>query len=317
MAILKKAPDKDFTILNLADTQISLENFETKNKDFNLMCATVRKLIETVKPDLITNTGDLSLSGSIPVYEFYAEFMDSLEIPWAFVWGNHDSQGGPNETKRAANVFKGHKFCLFEEGDETLGSGNYVIEIQENDIPVEALIMMDSHDRVPYADNSTWAKLLPEQLDWYGDIIKDLKARGCKDSTIFTHIPPYGYFEAYNAATNKDHLDLWESYGSSVWNEGYKDSFGVKWEGICCYPEDDGVLDEVVRLGHTKNIVVGHDHVNNFSIKYRGVRLTYSLKTGSGCYWNEELSGGTVMKVNKSGVCDLYHVYTNPKKLCE
>ena len=42
-------------------------------------------------------------------------------------------------------------------------------------------------------------------------------------------------------------------------------------------------------------------------IQYRGVKLIYGLKTGLGCYYNERLNGGTVLKVTKDGVTDVWH----------
>lgn len=314
MAILKKAPGKDFVVLNLTDPQISTEDLESKNNAYSVMCGTVRELVEQVKPDLITITGDLTYGGSISVYEFYADFMDSIGINWAFVWGNHDNQAGIEATHAANAVFAAHPLCLFEAGDEKLGNGNYIIEIHENDKPVEALFMMDSHDRIPYGEGTAWAKLIPEQIEWYRERVAELSSRGCHDSTIFTHIPIYAYRDAYKAAVrdiSQKHT-VWESYGKSVWNDEYRDSFGINWEGICSFEEDEGMMDAMTELYHTKNFIVGHDHINNSSINYRGIRLTYSLKTGPGCYWDRRMNGGTVIRISENGVSDLYHVYIDP-----
>ena len=55
--------------------------------------------------------------------------------------------------------------------------------------------------------------------------------------------------------------------------------------------------------------------MNNFSINYRGVRLTYALKTGPGAYWEPEMNGGTVIKIGSRGLCDMYHEYVVPERL--
>ena len=314
MKILNKPLDRDFVILNLTDTQLSSTDFiPGVNTVKQIMTGTTKELISRIQPDLITHTGDLSYGEDVSVYEFYAKFMDSFNIPWAFVWGNHDNQAGAEAIRKCGEVFRDHPLCLFEPGDPALGSGNYVIGIAEEEKPVEAIIMMDSHDRAPCGDGDSWAKLTPEQMSWYADIIADLRSRGYAESTIMTHIPIYAYRDAYAAAAKDPErkVGMWESYGTSAWNHGYEDSFGVKFEGICSFEENDGVLEEILRLGHTKNVVVGHDHINNFSIGYKGIRLSYGLKTGCGCYWNEQLNGGTVIKVNSDGVCDMYHEYVD------
>ena len=41
----------------------------------------------------------------------------------------------------------------------------------------------------------------------------------------------------------------------------------------------DGVFEIVRELGSTKHVIVGHDHVNNWSIRYRDV-LLYRLSNG-------------------------------------
>ena len=61
-------------------------------------------------------------------------------------------------------------------------------------------------------------------------------------------------------------------------------------------------------LGSTENVVVGHDHVNNYSVLYKGIRLTYALKTGDRCYADADLNGGTLLTVTKDGVTT-EHVY--------
>ena len=99
--------------------------------------------------------------------------------------------------------------------------------------------------------------------------------------------------------------------GSECWNEGYKDSIGVKYEEIGSYPADDGMLEHFKKLGIIKHIVAGHEHVNNFMINYDGIKLIYSLKLGAGCYWNPILNGGTVLSVNENGVYDVRHEYVD------
>ena len=90
-----------------------------------------------------------------------------------------------------------------------------------------------------------------------------------------------------------------------------KDSFGVRREYISSYEADEGAFDAIKELGSTKHIIAGHDHVNSFVIRYEGVRFIQGLKTGAGCYWNQELNGGTVLTVTKDGITDVRHEYVD------
>ena len=87
--------------------------------------------------------------------------------------------------------------------------------------------------------------------------------------------------------------------------------FGGKSEGVCCAPANNGFFDLMLRLNSTKNVICGHDHVNSYSIPYKGIRLTYALKTGEACYWEPEKSGGTTLTIGADGVATVAHHYVD------
>jgi len=321
MFTLQKKKNKDFLVLNLSDPQMGDSEWDVNHRNYKILTETVKTLVDRVHPDLITISGDLSWAGNKVAYEALASFLDTFRIPWAPVWGNHDNQDGPDFINSVVDGYLKHPYCLYEKGDPAIGNGNYVIKIEEEGKPVEAIIMMDSHDRDPWTDETgketwAWAKLIPEQLDWYRDQIAALSAEGYTDTTMIMHIPIYAYWDAWNAAIRPDvefeKITIAESHTGDCWNEGYKDSFGVRNEEICSYPADEGAFAVIRELGSTHHIISGHDHVNNFVIPYEGVKFIYSMKAGAGCYWKPTLSGGTVLKITDKGVADVWHEYVDP-----
>ena len=44
----------------------------------------------------------------------------------------------------------------------------------------------------------------------------------------------------------------------------------------------------------TTSIIYGHNHRNNYSVKYRDVTLSFGTKTGKTSYHDEDLIGGNV-----------------------
>ena len=320
MKILRKNPSRDFTVLNLTDTQLSNEEWAEGHICRRILEHTVKELINRTSPDLITISGDLSWAGNDHAYDMLASFLDGFNIPWAPVWGNHDNQGGAEYIEKLADRYMTHPYCMYEKGDSTLGNGNYVILIKENDAPAKAIIMIDSHDREPYlnSDGNTsevWARLLPHQITWLSDQLSYLRSIGCSDATLILHIPIYAYRKASNAAYRQDiirkdvTIDL--SNGNECWNEGYEGSTGVEYEAISSYPEEDGVFDVLKKSKIVRHVLAGHDHVNNWMISYEGIKMIYGLKTGAGCYWNKLLNGGTVFKINSNGVYNVYHEYVD------
>ena len=323
MIILKKSTKRDFVILNLSDPQLSDSEWRCTKREGRLLRYTVSALIEKTSPDLITVSGDLAFAGNYVSYAKLTKLLDSYKIPWAPVFGNHDIQGGKEAVSKAADILCGGKYCLFERGDPSLGCGNYVIGIEQNGRLIHGVIMMDSHDRREYTNEkgekrAEWADLIPEQFPWYREQISRLKESGAAESSIILHIPLYNYREAAAAAfrpgLDTKSVSPFNGCQEGCWNEGYEDSFGVMYESISSYPTDNGFFDEIKRCDHTKTVLCGHDHVNTFSINYRGVRLMFGLKTGSGCYWDRRINGGTVLKIGDNGHMTAEHVFIIPCK---
>lgn len=310
MFTLKKTHGRDFVVLNLTDTHLTDEEWATGHKNRLILERTVDELVRKGSPELITVSGDISFAdhpNAERAYEKFASLLESYRIPWAFVWGNHDNQAGAEVAGRHADIMLSHEHCLFEKGDPALGMGNYVIGVEEEGRLVYALYMMDSHDRFDFTDSDGsvkkgWGHLLPSQLDW---LRGESERLGGVRSALIMHIPFYTYRDAFEAAWNHDFdpmkVSPAESLDPKYWNEGYKDSRGVKYEGVGSYPVDLGEFDAVNGIGSVEITLVGHEHINDYEISYRGMRLAYSLKTGAGCYWNQALNGGTLLRITDDG----------------
>ncbi|MBQ7248043.1 MAG: metallophosphoesterase [Lachnospiraceae bacterium] len=317
MIRLSMETDRDIRILNLTDPQLTAGEWEKGNRTGDAFRYTVGTLIERVRPDLITVSGDLSYAGDYVSYRNYADYFDDLGIPWTCCFGNHDNQGGDEPVRRVLDEFMKRKTFVFEKCDPALGNSNFVILIEKNGKAAEGIILMDTHDRIPYkADmcgkNEAWAGLTPEQLAWYRDRIAELKEAGCRDSTLIIHTPIYAYIEAAGAAFVNPVPEKGEpDYGFAGWNPGYEDSFGFYHEIISAYPEDEGAFELIHRLGSTGNVISGHDHMNNWAVRYRGVRLIFGTKTGIGSYGESAINGGTVLTVDENGVKDVRHEYVD------
>ena len=323
MTILQKQKDRKFTILNFSDPQLSNAEWDESHSEGALLRETVTALISQVKPDLITVSGDLAWAGEYESYANLADLLDSFGIPWAPVFGNHDNQKGPEAVAKAAEILKARKTCLLEPGDPAMGCGNYVIGIEEDGKLIHGLILMDSHDRKPWVDpegntHNAWADLEPNQFPWYREQVDMLKGRGARESSLLMHIPLYNYRPAVEAALRADidrsAVSPFNGEQGDCWNPCFENSFGVLYEGISSFPADNGFFDEILAADHTKTVLCGHDHVNTIGVYWRDVLLAFTLKTGSGCYWNPKINGGTVMTVDSDGKMEIEHRFYQPVK---
>lgn len=84
---------------------------------------------------------------------------------------------------------------------------------------------------------------------------------------LFFHIPLQEYKEAN---------DLYESGSDQV--KYYFGEIGETMiDKICCSKYPSKLFDRAVALQSTKAMFCGHDHYNNISLEYQGIRLTYGM----------------------------------------
>ena len=245
----------------------------------------IRVMAERYQPDLITLSGDMFSTDSV-IWSANAltELLDSLQIPWAPIFGNHDD-GGNCDLNYLADVMMKSKYCLFQKGDPAMGVGNYVVNVCQGEEVVHSLILMDTHG------DGLWEN----QIQWYKWAASGVNA----PSTVIMHIPTVQYEMAYDLAWDEE---------NGCWKEGY-DAFGSLKESICAEPsEDNGFFDAVKEVGLTKNILCGHDHTNSFSIVYEGVRLTYSMRFGIYGRYSAENMGATLLTIDSEGNVQIEHV---------
>lgn len=53
---------------------------------------------------------------------------------------------------------------------------------------------------------------------------------------------------------------------------------------------------DVLKTDSTKYVFAAHAHLNNFSVDYKGIQFTYTMKTDDRCV-SSQINGGTVLAV--------------------
>ena len=314
---LEKTPGRDFVILNLSDPQMHRRDWAEGMLGITTLRYTMDELLKRVTPDLITITGDISYAGQLDSYENFVKFIESYGIRWAPIWGNHDNEYTYQVLDAAADILLSGSHCIFEKNDINYGLGNYVIRIEENGVPVEGMLMLDSHcgNERKMPDGSIdycWAYLYQTQLDWIKEQSGALAADGCKEQMMMVHIPLFGFRQAFDEAFSgicpPEKVPVEESHDPKYWKPGYEGCFGVMHGGgVSSFPEERGQLGFIRSLGEIKYIFCGHDHDNNFVVPYQGMTLCYCTKTSTGCAGKGCPNGGTVITIGENGIKNIRH----------
>ena len=276
----------DFKILHLTDIHIG-GSLYSYNKDLKALKACYAE-IEHTHPDLVVVTGDmcfpmgimsLSLNNTAPVEQF-AAFMRNVGIPWAFTYGNHDTERMSTANKSELDeVYKslsyktsGTLLYPYVQPD-IMGRNNQLIEIRNADGSLNTgLFMIDSNAYTGEGIN-VYDYIHDDQVDWYADEVERMKAEAghTVNSLVFFHIP----LQEYKTATElylQDSDEVKYFYGENPGDHG-----GITNDLVCCSDYPSKMFDTALELGSTTGFFCGHDHYNNASIEYKGIRLTYGM----------------------------------------
>ena len=273
---IKPSTEKDFKVLQLTDIHIG--NGALSQKKDKKAIQAVCKLIEHSQPDLIILSGDMvfpfiAITGTndnLSALKTLAKVIDKYNTPWTVCFGNHDAEDFALYSKSEICDYLESdqlKNCIFSRGDKSLdGMGNHLINIYNYDDSFNSTIFL--FDNGSYAGEtqlSGYQELSKNQVEWYKNKIESFNSNFRKtiNSFVYYHIPGMEYKNAWSAY-KKGEAEL--VFGTA----------GEKNERISC-PSELGTFYETMKsLGSTKAIFCGHDHLNDFSVLYEGVRYTYS-----------------------------------------
>ncbi|MBR2892630.1 MAG: metallophosphoesterase [Clostridia bacterium] len=289
--------DEEFKVMQLTDVHIG-GGWMSLKKDAMALNA-VAAMVAAEKPDLIIVTGDIAYPvpfqagtfNNLSSAKVFAALMEQLGVYWTLSFGNHDTEAYSYYGRDDISEFysgEDMKYCLYQAGPEDVdGYGNQVINVKNSEgIITQSLFMLDSHS---YVDGDIlgimwkYDNIHENQVQWYKETLGTLNAQnnallkemGKKEnshikSAAFFHIPL------------TEQRDAWHEYRDA----GYKDTenvklhYGVAGEGgdiVFCGIHEDNLFETMLELDSTKAIFCGHDHENNFSVDYKGIRFTYGM----------------------------------------
>ena len=320
--------DEDFKVLQLTDVHIG-GGFMSLKKDAMALNA-VAAMVKAEQPDLVIATGDISYPvpfqagtfNNLASAKIFAALMEQLGVYWTVSLGNHDTEAYSYYDRPTMSEFyssEDFRYCLYTAGpDDVDGYGNQIINVKNSEgIITQSLYVFDSHS---YTDGDflgifwKYDNIHENQVQWYKEnviayneknnaLLKEMGKEETSDikSAAFFHIPL------------TEQRDAWYEYRDA----GYQDTenvkliYGLAGESgnvVFCGMHEDNLFETMLELGSTKAIFCGHDHDNNFSIDYKGIRFTYGMSIDylayPGIYKRGSQRGCTIINFAPDGSFD-------------
>lgn len=276
-------PDGTFTIAQFTDI-----HWKDGSEPDRRSRAAMDRVLEAEKPDLVVFTGDVVYTGYVEPGETVCtdprqalrDAVDAAEsrgIPWAYVFGNHDTESLVTREQLWETVLA-HRHTVADSGDAEeagIGVGNYMLKLEDPEgRPGAALFFLDSGNLSPVPSLKGFNWIRRSQIDWYERTSRSLPR--LEDGTpvpslAFFHIP----FPEYN--------EVWDT----------RECFGHKYEDVCCPKVNSGLFAAMVEQGNVLGTFVGHDHVNDYWGELHGIRLCYGRATGHHSYGRDGFPRGS------------------------
>ncbi len=304
-SIVKK-DEKPFKVLQITDLHIG-GGYLSRHEDLQAL-GIMGRAIKSTRPDLIVITGDLacprahiSMSrNNINSFRIITDMLENIGIPYAITFGNHDTDGRALYTRRDILEFLiTREHCLMVENSDNrgiTGFSNYIVKLKNSDGRMNSVIfLMDSNEYISGGRKKTYDYIHDDQVKWYGKVTDRINSEeGRKVSSfVFFHIPIKEYKDAWNASVNAENTAVYY--------------YGTKDENISCSKYKSKLFQRIVEKGCTKGVFCGHDHLNDFSVEYKGVRFTYGQSIDCILYAKNlsEHKGATLLKIHKDGTFEI------------
>ncbi len=299
---LRKLDSKPFKILQLTDMHIG-GGYLSRHEDKQAL-RIMKQMIETTRPDCIVLTGDLVCSrahitwsrNNLNSIKIITTLLENIGIPYAVTFGNHDVEPKSTHGKRElCEYLCKQEHCLmvrYKAAETITGYSNYPVKLRNQDGSLNSVLyLIDSNEYLKAEKRGGYDYIHDDQVEWYAGEVNRFRMEEGRSvpSFVFIHIPLQEYEQAWESVT-----------------EAGKDAvyyYGSRNEAVSCSRHESKLFDKILELGSTKGIFCGHDHLNDFSVEYKGIRLTYGQGIDCLLYAKNlaEHKGGTELRINPDG----------------
>lgn len=241
-------------------------------------------VLDAEKPDFVVYTGDIAFDK--PAFEALDSAFAPVTrrgIPFAYTFGNHDDEQDRTRQELLQYV-RTKPLCLTTTAEGVSGMANFCLPVKSADGTHDAAVIYvfdsNSYSSIPEIKGYDWVK--PDQTDWYRSLSAAYtKANGGTPlpSIVFQHIP----VPEFNDAARDEQARL----------------IGKRFEEACAPKLNTGEFAAMRLNGDVMAMFVGHDHINNYSVLYKGILLSYGQYTGGRTVYCPQRNGARVIELTE------------------
>ncbi len=273
---LKFGEDKKFKIVQFTDVHWMADSIASNEAGVRMA-----EVLDAEKPDLVIFTGDV-IYGRPAEKSMRCALEPTIKrgIPFAVTFGNHDDEVGMNR-QELYKFIKDMPGNLTSTVEGISGVTNFILPVKSSDGNKDAAVLYvfdsNAYSTMKHINGYGWVK--HDQVQWYVNESKQYtEANGGVPlmALSFFHIPLAEYHEA-------------------VQNEG---SFfiGTRKEKACAPEINTGLFAAMQEAGDVLGVFVGHDHVNDYAVSWKGIMLCYGRYTGGKTVYHD-IPGGNGARI--------------------
>ncbi|MDH6357859.1 metallophosphoesterase family protein [Parabacteroides sp. PF5-9] len=269
--ILKFNSNKKFKIVQFTDI-----HWVPGNEKSNEAKQCMNEILDAEKPDLVIYTGDLVFGA--PAETALREALEPVVlrgIPFSVVFGNHDDEHDMTRSEI-------YQYLCKQPGNLTgtveglSGVSNYILPVKSVDGEQTAALVycLDSHSYSSLKEVEGYDWIKRDQVNWYAT-----KSRVFTEENGGIPLPALAFFHIplpeYNQAAGTESAAL----------------IGSRLEKACAPELNTGLFTAMLEAKDVMGVFVGHDHVNDYLTRWKGIILGYGRFTGGDTVYNG-LPGG-------------------------
>lgn len=258
-------PDGKFKVLQFTDT-----HYIAGDKRSERALANVIEMLDKEKPDLVIHTGDIIFGN--PAAQSARELFQPVVdrgIPFAVTLGNHDSDF---ELKREDifDVIRNIPGNINTPVRKSLyGCSNDVITLFSSKGVERVFYLFDSGSYIDYRGEKGYDYIRHSQIGWYREHSEAFaKANGG------IPVPSMAFF----------HIAVRE-FTDGMKDES-RDIVGTSCEKPCPSNYNSGLVANFKEMGDVEAIVCGHDHDNDYVMKYQNMFYIFGRYSGCDTVYN-------------------------------